>query len=194
MKIKVIKKTEQRVSTWSGGTTTQLAIYPEDTNYKDRDFLFRISTASVEVEHSNFTSLPGFSRILMVLEGEIQIVHKGLYSLDMHKFDTDHFEGDWDTESFGKARDFNLMVKKGSTASLSAIQIKADDIVVETLPPKTVLAGFYNVKGNAVLVTDKKEFRMESGDFVLITDPDDRLAISVTSEDQSEMVIAIVQP
>ena len=37
---------------WSGGTTTQMAIAPEGAVYADRDFLWRFSSAKVELEHS----------------------------------------------------------------------------------------------------------------------------------------------
>lgn len=36
------------VSRWSGGTTTQLAIFPPGASYADRDFLWRVSSAAVE--------------------------------------------------------------------------------------------------------------------------------------------------
>lgn len=57
--IKVITKEQQKTSTWSGGTTTQLAIYPEDADYGKRNFTWRLSSATVEAEESVFTSLPG---------------------------------------------------------------------------------------------------------------------------------------
>ena len=47
---------------WSGGTTTQLAIAPEGAVYADRKFLWRLSSAQVELEHSDFTPLPDYDR------------------------------------------------------------------------------------------------------------------------------------
>ena len=35
------------VSVWSGGTTTQIAIAPEGARYAERDFLWRVSSATV---------------------------------------------------------------------------------------------------------------------------------------------------
>jgi len=60
---------EQNTTLWSGGTTTQLCIYPYAATYTGRDFIFRISTATIESEESVFTKLPGYTRILMLLEG-----------------------------------------------------------------------------------------------------------------------------
>ena len=54
---------------WSGGTTTQMAIAPEGAVYADRDFLWRFSSAKVELEHSDFTPLPDYVRLIAVLHG-----------------------------------------------------------------------------------------------------------------------------
>ena len=43
---------------WSGGTTTQIAIFPSDTPYSTRDFLWRVSSAVVTDEKSIFTPPP----------------------------------------------------------------------------------------------------------------------------------------
>ena len=48
-----------QTSHWAGGVTTQLAIGPQGTHYADRDFLWRISSAQVELDHSVFTHLAG---------------------------------------------------------------------------------------------------------------------------------------
>ena len=50
-------------STWSGGTTTQLAIAPEGAVYAERSFLWRVSSATVELETSDFTPLPDYNRL-----------------------------------------------------------------------------------------------------------------------------------
>jgi uncharacterized protein len=59
---KLIRKHELITSSWSGGTRTQLAIYSETANYEARNFKWRISTASIDVEESQFTLLPGYRR------------------------------------------------------------------------------------------------------------------------------------
>ena len=66
-------KSEHKTSSWSGGKTTELFIYPQNAIYSERDFDFRISTATVEVEESEFTLLPSYHRILFVLEGEVTL-------------------------------------------------------------------------------------------------------------------------
>lgn len=99
---------------WSGGETTELFIFPEDAQYKEGNYQFRLSTATVDVEESVFTSLPDVDRTLMVLEGKMELVHLNQHSSLLGPLDVDRFKGDWVTESKGKCVDFNLMCK-GST-------------------------------------------------------------------------------
>ncbi|MGE7596362.1 HutD/Ves family protein [Peribacillus frigoritolerans] len=108
--LKIIRKSEQITSLWSGGKTTQLAIYPEEADYSKRDFKWRISTAEVEVEESLFTHLPGIQRIIMILDGEMSLQHKGKPSMHLSPFEQDRFDGGWTTRSIGKVTDFNLML------------------------------------------------------------------------------------
>ena len=41
------------VSNWSGGKTIQIAIAPEGAVYADRDFLWRVSSATADLDESN---------------------------------------------------------------------------------------------------------------------------------------------
>jgi environmental stress-induced protein Ves len=109
---------------WAGGTTTQLFIYPLQAEYKKRNFSFRISTATVELETSQFTKLPGISRKLMVLEGKMKLVHENQYTKELTKFEVDSFNGDWNTTSQGKCTDFNLMTIGKSQGELAALRIE----------------------------------------------------------------------
>ncbi len=129
MIFKIIKASEFNTVNWSGGTSTQLFIYPQNSDYKLRNFDFRLSTAKVEADESDFTSLPGISRKLMILEGEIEITHENHYSKKLAKFDIDTFEGDWATSSVGKCVDFNLMTRGTGKGKLSAISIKKDQFL-----------------------------------------------------------------
>ncbi|MFN5415839.1 MAG: HutD family protein [Flavobacteriia bacterium] len=107
----------QKTSTWSGGTTTELYIFPKNTNYLERNFDFRISTATVETEESDFSDLKGFNRALTILEGNLQIIHETVddnnkvnqYSKKLNTFETHYFDGSWKTKSIGKVRDFNVI-------------------------------------------------------------------------------------
>lgn len=104
MDITVRRQTEYGVSRWSGGETTELFIYPEGATYGKRDFLFRLSFATVARGQSHFTLLPGIHRILMVLEGEVRLEWQNRSPVTLHPADTCGFPGDWDTVSCGGCR------------------------------------------------------------------------------------------
>lgn len=114
MKAAVNKKNDQQTNRWSGGTTTQLAIFPPDADYGLRNFEWRLSTAHVENEESCFTSLPGVHRHLMILEGHIQLIHEGHREVALNPFEVDEFEGSWNTKSIGQCVDFNLMTRNAA--------------------------------------------------------------------------------
>ena len=129
MEYTIITSESFKSKSWSGGTTTELFIFPLTAEYQQRNFRFRLSTATVETEMSDFTSLHGFLRKLMVLAGTINLRHEGHYSRQLNKFDTDEFEGDWRTSSIGKCTDFNLMLDDKTSGEITAIVIKKDQNV-----------------------------------------------------------------
>lgn len=113
---------------WSGGKTTELFIYPEKSDFSQRNFDFRISSATIEIEESDFTSLPSYNRLLAVLEGELEIIHEGKYAKHLAPFEKDSFHGSWTTKSKGKARDFNVIYS--DKYALKFDVIKADELIM----------------------------------------------------------------
>jgi environmental stress-induced protein Ves len=103
---------------WASGTSTELFIHPSNGSFAERNFLYRISTATVEAEESTFTFFEGITRHLMILKGELKLIHEGRYSKHLRPYDQDTFSGEWSTFSKGKVTDFNLMLKEGATGSL----------------------------------------------------------------------------
>lgn len=117
--MKITPKSIQQTTEWSGGRTTELAIFPPESSYANRNFLFRISTATVESESSTFTSLPGYKRLLMILKGELEITHVDQYTKKLNPFDTDTFEGGWQTTAKGVVTDFNIMYAPDKKVNIS---------------------------------------------------------------------------
>ncbi|MBO6150856.1 MAG: HutD family protein [Clostridium sp.] len=109
----VLHREDYRVTAWSGGKTTELSIEPRESIYADRDFLWRLSSATVELEESDFTSLPDYNRIIMTLEGSIELRHNGGGWIELPEYTPYSFDGADDTQSVGKVVDFNLMMRKG---------------------------------------------------------------------------------
>lgn len=131
--IDIISNADQRVSTWSGGTTTELYIYPKGAEYSKRDFGWRLSSAKVDLEESTFTSLPGIWRYIMVMEGQMDLEHSGHHSASLGPYEMDSFSGGWTTKSKGKAVDFNLMLADGYKGSIEGLSV-TDEIYIEENP------------------------------------------------------------
>lgn len=168
---KVITNSEQSVSDWSGGTTTELFIYPEGSDYKKRNFGFRISSAKVNLDQSTFTSLPGVHRIIMVLDGEMKLVYKDHYDINLCKYDQDSFDGEWTTQSYGKVTDFNLMTKDDYNGSVESINI--DGFSMLRLDKKkdseVKFETFYAINdGIKVALNEDSEVVINKGDFLVI--------------------------
>ncbi len=192
MKINLLKKENQIISVWAGGTTTQLAIYPESASYHLRDFIFRISSAKVEAETSVFTKLPGVSRILMVLEGELQLEHKGRYTTNLKKFDSDSFEGSWDTTSQGKVNDFNLMTREGAKGTLQSKILQSGESFSETLFVNSSFVGFYLLCGSIQLSHLSKTYSLHKNDFILLSKDGGSEEIKITAAEYCEMLVPLI--
>lgn len=166
--ISIIRRAEQHSTQWSGGTTTQLYIFPANAAYSKRDFRVRISTATVADEQSTFTSLPGFSRQLMVLTGNLMIEHEGHHTVQLTPFTSDTFDGSWNTRGTGRVTDFNLMTAEDAKGSLSSRKLKSGEAFSETLSSNTDMIGYYVWEGNAHISSNNEQFKLNAHDFVVI--------------------------
>ena len=123
----IIVRTEMdyKVSKWSGGDTTELYLYPENGDYKAGNFQLRISSATVEVDQSEFTSLPGVERYLMIFQGHLDMIHGENEKVSLEPYEVDHFDGGVPTVSYGKVIDFNLMLKNGARGRMEALCLES---------------------------------------------------------------------
>jgi environmental stress-induced protein Ves len=127
MKIRVQKEKDCKVVNWANGTSTELFVFPADGNFQTRDFTFRISTATVEAEETTFSDFSSLTRILMILEGNITLIHEGRYTKQLKPFDQDTFDGSWPTKSKGKVRDFNVMFKENAAGNVTHFAMNAGE-------------------------------------------------------------------
>jgi len=141
----IIKNKDTKTTQWSGGKTTELFIYPPKSNFKNLDFDFRLSNATIEVDESDFTSLPNINRTLLLLDGELELIHKDHHSKKLEIFDTDNFNGSWETKSIGKAVDFNFMSTKNIKPVLNVLEFnKGAEFTEKNL---NTFCCLYNFKG-----------------------------------------------
>lgn len=130
MKCRLLKEDNFNISNWTGGKTKELAIFPSSSKYLDRDFIWRLSSATVELDESDFSKLPDYDRILMVLKGSVILSYDGKRTVNLNELEQDSFDGAWKTKSFGRITDFNLMVRKGN------------DGLVDIIRPEATASGF----------------------------------------------------
>ena len=88
MRIRHLTAEDYKVSQWSGGTTTEIFIWPADASYAAREFSLRISSATVELEESDFTALPGVTRYIVPLQGGFTLTHPGKTPVVLSPLDT----------------------------------------------------------------------------------------------------------
>ena len=143
--MKLIKGSHLQGHDWGGGKTRELYIFPENTSYKERNFSFRLSTATIDVEQSEFTPLSGIRRELMVTRNALTLHHLNQYNIQLHPFESDRFVGDWKTTSVGIASDFNLMMRGKTQGYLKHLHCENNgDYTIDT---DCDMIGLYCVKG-----------------------------------------------
>lgn len=132
MRYTLHKNDDYSESQWMGGITTEFAIFPDNASYLDRNFIWRLSSANIDVDESEFSSLPDYDRVIMVLEGEVVLSYEGERVARLKSLEQDRFDGAWKTKSFGKIKDFNLMVRKGCEGYLDLIMPESKSIKYES--------------------------------------------------------------
>lgn len=197
--VEIISREKQDTSTWAGGTTTQLAIYPPGSEYKTRNFKWRLSSACVEIDESMFTSLPGIWRHIMIIDGKMELRHDRHHSILLGPFEKDSFDGGWTTRSIGKARDFNLMLSSECKGELEAI-FAGKDLSVEVpagLPEidhEYFTDAFYCASGAVKAIINKEHtYSLYQGDLMLIESRDSGRGIEIALQGAGEADAAVIR-
>lgn len=121
MRHTLCKEENYKRSQWMGGNSDELAVFPANASYLDRNFIWRISADDIETEEAEFPRLPDYDRVIMVLEGEIVLSYEGERVARLVSLEQDRFDGGWKTKSFGKGAAFNLTVRKGCEGYMDLI-------------------------------------------------------------------------
>ena len=188
MKVKLLKAAAFVSNNWSGGITTELFIHPSTASFKKRNFDFRLSTATVEVEKSTFTPLKGVARTLMVLEGKMALQHENHHSKALQKFDFDCFEGGWKTKSEGTCVDFNLMTRGKTKGELDGVALKQGVEFNYTAQLNFSHEYIYIHKGGFKVNWGDESFQPTTGDLLEIEHPD-KSTLTLKECENSEIVV-----
>ena len=148
---------------WSGGSTTELFIWPEESSFKSGQYAFRLSLAEIKDEYSVFTSLPGTQRTFMLLEGAVTLKHHKHHEKELKPFEKDQFEGGWHTEGRGTGRVLNLITKDIKSSDLRHCHIKKEERIILERPTENQIALVYLHCGSISLLANNHSFVLKSG-------------------------------
>jgi len=190
----LLTQEEYLTTLWSGGTTTQMAIAPEGAVYADRDFLWRFSSARVELEHSDFTALPDYNRLISILDGQLDMKIDQGERFKLDPLTICSFDGGVPVESWGQCTDFNLMLRKGKAAgSTQSLKLSAGTAVwTPAVPapkpyPNCTLA-IYCVTGDVAV----EGVAAQAGQFLLCRKADDSKALELVSKTGAELMVSVI--
>lgn len=177
MKEKIIKKEDFITTKWAGGETIQLAIYPEDAIFSDKDFLWRISSATFSSTESNFSNFSGYQRYILPLEGKLSLYHQGLYKQELDKYEVDYFDGNWNTSSKNTidCMDYNFILKGGSIGKLQILK-EGDEYLLKGSQIITMFS-----MDDFVLNLNYKEKRYIDGFSLFIIETENEEKINITA-------------
>lgn len=172
--MKYIKISKQHISPsiWDGGKTYEYFIYPPDKTYANRDFLFRISGASIEKKPSVFTRFENFQRFLVMLDNDLNISRNNNAE---HYSQQDVFVFDSNDEIISQSlgNDFNVMVSKSITFSKVEILTETNNSIADFI---LVFA-----KVETEIQLNNQKITLEKNDLLVIENADQQ-EISIKSQ------------
>lgn len=175
------KSTNFETTQWAGGSTTQLYIYPPNADFKKGDFRFRLSIASIEIDESVFTKLDNVDRILLLLEGNLNLTHEGHHEIDLRPFEQDSFSGGWNTKSTGIAKDFNLMSKGAfKRRVLKAEKLEANGRFSKKSNSVQEFRLVYCLSGQLAHEQNGQDFILDRNQLILVND--DEVSLKATED------------
>ena len=167
---------------------------PAEASYAERNFLWRVSSATVELEESEFTSLPDYDRWIATLEGSITLTHGDGQRVCLAPFEVYTFDGGVSTHSVGRCTDFNLMLRKGKCrGSLRALHasVEAEEKIVfenafgEEFP--TAVMVICCVQGECQLAAGSDGITLRAGESAVV-----EAAVALTTKTPVDLMIAEV--
>ncbi|MGJ0846101.1 HutD family protein [Tissierella praeacuta] len=190
---KLIKENDYITTEWSGGKTTQLFIYPEDSNYDARNFKFRLSSATVELGESEFTKLEGIHRFITPLNGELKLTHNHKDYINLKPFEIYEFDGGINTTSYGIVKDFNLMLGNGVKGELESIYIDREySLIKENQSNFNEIFYFIYAYNNIVYISFNKEINIIKPFEIFLIKLNENLDLNlnINSQNPSDILLA----
>lgn len=187
-------------STWAGGKTYEILIGGKGKDYAKRDFSYRVSSATVDLEESTFSDLPMVNRYITTIKGSMKLEHlspmtnKKIEELSLEPFDVHFFDGGLKTISYGKVQDFNLMIDKVSAGGdMKSYKYSDDEVVIKDTEHKDY---GLEVKFVVFCATGKVEIKntnqeLNANDYI-IDENGDELILKAMTEDTKYIVCTTI--
>lgn len=186
MKDRLIEEKDFSVSAWSGGKTKELFILPEGSNFKDRNFKFRISSATFTGTESEFSDFSNYQRYILPLRGELSVDHKNLYKRNLKTYEVEYFSGSWNTFSTNSSDcvDFNFIVRDGSFANLCVMSDSQYYI-----PKRNGILMFYSEEKFELSINDGETIKdIDGGNLYIIYESEEIYKTALIASDKPVVV------
>lgn len=171
MKITKIAKADLIANEWDGGKTYEYFIYPPEAKYSERNFLFRISSASIDKVPSQFTRFENYKRYLVMLDNSLEIIRNGrAEQYEKHELFT--FDSNDTITSSSVGNDFNLMVQK---------DVESELLLVKEKSTNTRYIALFALQF-CELCIEKERLKLETYDLIIIENTN-RQSIEITSSE-----------
>jgi len=178
MKIQLIERKNLTPAVWDGGKTFEYYLSPIDAKYSERNFDFRISSATIEKTPSNFTQFDHFHRYLVMLDNELKINRNELNE-SYQRATLFEFPSSDKIVSFSLGNDFNWMVKnewktrtKLEVRRLDTFSVNAAFLFVFAFEKTVVTSSegkwILEEKDLLVIENPKKEMKLNSDKTVIL--------------------------
>ncbi|WP_413288793.1 HutD family protein [Bdellovibrio sp. HCB337] len=181
MGLKFTSKSQYQVMPWKNGQgmTAQIQMFPEGASFPDGDFLWRLSSATVQAS-GPFSLFPGCDRILVVLSGEGLLLN----SARLEPLNPIRFSGEFviDCQLIGgEVVDLGLIFRRDKVQA---------DVSIETLPAGAQTLSLNSKTHLLYLYSGSCEVqgrRVEAGDTLQVTG-EKEIALRVLSSEGAKLI------
>lgn len=185
MTIKILKNSDYKTTNWSGGTTTEILIYPDGSALDERNFDFRVSSATCSAEKSLFSDFSDYNRYITSLDNELILFNQG-EKKNIKPFQIFFFDGADETYSQSAVTDFNLIIRKGLTGSL-----RSESINDATLRISDGINIIFFPEGHHIGKANGESFELEPFDALLVTGDEEIILESDDDEDKKILIVEV---
>lgn len=198
--LKLISKDSNSPTEWYGGSSAELTTYPQNSSFANRDFLWRLGYAKINIPQSTFSKLCGVSRHLMVMSGKVELNHAGHYKKTLCELESDSFSGDYDTNTSGTCSVFNLMTRENYKGLLTSMLIKpkTSQFFSKTLSynQEIVAVCLYPISGRISTTINDEIYEVSTNDLLRIDYIDANSSISLQlsciSSETCKVIISLI--